>query len=264
LGPEKGFLLHHLYLHYGPAKTREIINTFNRLGLQVVKSRAYTLSFSDIEISDKAHKRIKEKIVEGEQEVKKILKEYKAGKIVPVPGRSIKETVEAKILSALNRLRAPVGEIVEKEAKEDNQLVLMSRAGMAALYNLAQMAGFVGQQALRGKRIHSGYNMRTLPHFRRGDISARARGFIRHSYGEGMDPIETWWNAIVGRDSYIDSAVRTPKSGYLQRRLINALQDLKTTYDSTVRDSGEKIVQFLYGEDNIDVSKSKQGAVPLE
>jgi DNA-directed RNA polymerase subunit A' len=262
LGPEQGFLLHHLYLHYGPTKTREVINSLNRLGLEAVRQKPYSMSFSDIEISDKATNRIRELISEGEREVKKILKEFKLRKIVPVPGRTVRETVEAKILSTLNRLRAPVGEIVEKEAKEGNQLVLMSRAGMAALYNLAQMAGFVGQQALRGKRIHTGYNSRTLPHFRRGDISARARGFIRNSYGGGMDPVETWYNAIVGRDSYIDSAVRTPKSGYLQRRLINALQDLKTTYDSTVRDSGEKIVQFLYGEDNIDVSKSKQGSVP--
>jgi DNA-directed RNA polymerase subunit A' len=92
-------------------------------------------------------------------------------------------------------------------------------------------------------------------------LSSKACGFIRHSYSEGLDPVEAWFNAVVGRDSYIDTAVRTPKSGYMQRRLINALQDLKTNYDGTVRDSGEKIIQFTYGEDNIDVSKSKQGDI---
>jgi DNA-directed RNA polymerase subunit A' len=150
---------------------------------------------------------------------------------------------------------------VEKEAVEGNMLVLMAKAGKASLLNLAQMSGFVGQQALRGKRIHIGYNQRALPHFRKGDLSSKARGFVRHSYTEGLDPVEAWFNAVVGRDSYIDTAVRTPKSGYMQRRLINALQDLKTNYDATVRDSGEKIIQFTYGEDNVDVSKSKQGDI---
>jgi DNA-directed RNA polymerase subunit A' len=76
-----------------------------------------------------------------------------------------------------------------------------------------------------------------------------------------MDPIETFFNAIVGRDNFMDTAMRTPKSGYMQRRLINALQDLKVNYDGTVRDAGHKIVQFIYGGDNIDVSKSDGGSV---
>jgi DNA-directed RNA polymerase subunit A' len=261
LGPEEGLLLHDIYIEYGPQKAKGIIDSFNRLGLEVARILPYTLSFSDLDLSAKAVKRIKEYIVEGEKEVRQVLKDRKAKKIVPVPGKSIKETVEAKILYALNKLRSPVGEIVEKEAVEGNMLVLMAKAGKASLLNLAQMSGFVGQQALRGKRIHIGYNQRSLPHFRKGDLSSKACGFIRHSYSEGLDPVEAWFNAVVGRDSYIDTAVRTPKSGYMQRRLINALQDLKTNYDATVRDSGEKIIQFTYGEDNIDVSKSKQGDI---
>ncbi|MCX6775089.1 MAG: DNA-directed RNA polymerase subunit A' [DPANN group archaeon] len=261
LGPEEGQLLHDVYIEYGPQKAKEIIDSFNKLGLEVVRLMPYTLSFSDLDLSAKAVKRIKEYIIEGEKEVRQVLRDKKAKKIIPVPGKSVKETVEAKILYALNKLRSPVGEIVEKEAVEGNMLVLMAKAGKASLLNLAQMSGFVGQQALRGKRIHIGYNQRALPHFRKGDLSSKARGFIRHSYSDGLDPVEAWFNAVVGRDSYIDTAVRTPKSGYMQRRLINALQDLKTNYDGTVRDSGEKIIQFTYGEDNIDVSKSKQGDI---
>ncbi|MEM2874122.1 MAG: DNA-directed RNA polymerase subunit A' [Candidatus Nanoarchaeia archaeon] len=261
LAPESGLLLHHMYMKYGAEKTKEIIDRFNKIGLEMVRHMPYTLSFADLDLSPKAIKQIKEHIIAGEKEVRQVLKDYKAGKISPVPGRTVKETVEAKILFALNKLRAPVGEIVEKEATEGNMLVLMAKAGMAGLYNLAQMSGFVGQQALRGKRIHTGYMQRTLPHFKKGDLTARAHGFIKHSYMEGLDPIETFLHSIVGRDSFIDTAVRTPKSGYMQRRLINALQDLKANYDATVRDSGEKIVQFQYGEDNIDVSKSRQGEI---
>jgi DNA-directed RNA polymerase subunit A' len=263
LGPEQGFLLQHLITHYGAKVTQETVDALIKLGLEVVRHYPYTLSFADLDLSKKAVQRIKEIIVESEKEVREILKQKKAGKITPVPGKTIKETVEAKILAVLNNTRVPVGQIVEKEATEGNMLVLMSKAGMASLLNLSQMSGFVGQQALRGNRIHIGYVMRTLPHFKKGDLSARARGFVRHAYSEGLDPIEVWFNAVVGRDSFIDTAVRTPKSGYLQRRLINALQDLKTNYDATVRDSGEKIVQFAYGGDNIDVAKSKQGGIEI-
>jgi len=62
----------------------------------------------------------------------------------------------------------------------------------------------------------------------------------------------------------MDTALRTPKSGYLYRRLANALQDLKVEYDYTVRDAGKKIVQFSYGEDNIDVSKSEGGTIDVK
>jgi DNA-directed RNA polymerase subunit A' len=67
--------------------------------------------------------------------------------------------------------------------------------------------------------------------------------------------------AMTGRDSLMDTALRTPKSGYLYRRLANALQDLKVEYDFTVRDASKKIVQFNYGEDGIDVSKSEGGKI---
>jgi len=75
--------------------------------------------------------------------------------------------------------------------------------------------------------------------------------------------MEMFFAAVVSRDSFMDTAMRTPKSGYMQRRLINALQDLRVNYDGTVRDAGQRIVQFTYGEDNIDVSKSDEGDIKL-
>jgi DNA-directed RNA polymerase subunit A' len=257
-----GLLLHAIYSHYGSEAAKNIINILSRLGLEVIKYNPYTLSFSDLDLSKKAVDKIKEAIEEGEKEVAQVLKLYKEDKIAPLPGKTVSETAEAKILFALNRLRSPVGQIIEKEAKEEeNNLVLLAKCGMAGIFNLALMSGFAGQMSLRGDRIHLGYTNRTLSHFERGDLGARARGFIRHGFKDGMDPIETFFNAIVGRDNFMDTAMRTPKSGYMQRRLINALQDLKVNYDGTVRDAGHKIVQFIYGGDNIDVSKSDGGSV---
>ena len=62
----------------------------------------------------------------------------------------------------------------------------------------------------------------------------------------------------------MDTALRTPKSGYLYRRLANAMQDLKVEYDETVRDASGKIIQFEYGEDGIDVSKSENGKINVK
>ena len=53
----------------------------------------------------------------------------------------------------------------------------------------------------------------------------------------------------------MDTGLRTPKSGYLYRRLANALQDLRVEYDETIRDSNNNIIEFKYGDDGIDVSK---------
>jgi DNA-directed RNA polymerase subunit A' len=94
-----------------------------------------------------------------------------------------------------------------------------------------------------------------LPHFLAGDLGPAAHGFIRHGYKAGLNPFEFFFHAIAGRDSMMDTSMRTPKSGYMQRRLVNALQDLKSHYDGTVRNAEGNIIQFSYGDDNIDVTK---------
>ncbi|MFQ5921105.1 MAG: DNA-directed RNA polymerase subunit A'', partial [Nitrososphaerales archaeon] len=71
---------------------------------------------------------------------------------------------------------------------------------------------------------------------------------------------EFFFHAMGGREGLVDTAVRTQQSGYMQRRLINALEHLKIEYDQTVRDPHGSIVQFLYGEDGIDPAKSDHGS----
>jgi DNA-directed RNA polymerase subunit A' len=126
------------------------------------------------------------------------------------------------------------------------------------------MAACVGQQAMRGKRIDKGYSHRTLSCFKKDDLSPKARGFISHGFKAGLSPAEFFFMGITGRDSLMDTALRTPKSGYLYRRLANALQDLKVEYDQTVRDASGRIVQFNYGEDGVDVSKSENGQINVQ
>ena len=100
--------------------------------------------------------------------------------------------------------------------------------------------------------------------FKKNDLSPEARGFIKSSFKEGLKPWEYFFMSMTGRDSLMDTALRTPKSGYLYRRLSSAMQDIRVEYDFTVRDSVGRIIQFAYGGDGVDVSKSEGGEINVE
>jgi DNA-directed RNA polymerase subunit A' len=136
----------------------------------------------------------------------------------------------------------------------------MARCGArGSMLNLSQMAGAIGQQAVRGERLSRGYWNRTLPHFKKGDLGSEARGFIKNSYKSGLTPTEYFFHSMGGREGLVDTAVRTSRSGYMQRRLINALEDLKVMQDGSVRNTAGTIIQLEYGEDGIDPTRSVQG-----
>ena len=128
--------------------------------------------------------------------------------------------------------------------------------------NLTMMAGSIGQAKVRGKRLERGYNDRVLAHFKRGGRGALDRGFISNSFKRGLEPTEFFMLSVSGRESLVDTAVRTAKSGYMQRRLINAMDDLKVYDDEmlSVRNTANRIIQFSYGEDGIDPSRGVHGS----
>ena len=137
----------------------------------------------------------------------------------------------------------------------------MARTGArGSPLNIDQMVAVVGQQAVRRERIKRGFTDRVLTFFKPKDLSPRAKGFVYKSFTGGLDPIEFFFHMAGGRDGLVDTAVRTQQSGYMQRRLINALEALYVEYDGTVRSMDEgRIVQFLYGEDGVDPMKSYHG-----
>jgi DNA-directed RNA polymerase subunit A' len=147
-----------------------------------------------------------------------------------------------------------------------NPAVIMAKAGArGSMLNLSQMAGCVGQQAVRGERLARGYWDRTLPHFDKGDLGAYARGFCSNSYKSGLSPTEFFFHAMGGREGLVDTAVRTSRSGYMQRRLVSALEDLKLTSDGTVRNTVGTVIQFKYGEDGVDPARTVRGkAIDLD
>jgi len=253
---EDGKMVKIIDKEFGRKETIESINKAFLLGAIYLSRRGYTLALQDLNVPDKVKEITQGVINEAERKTSEIILDYETGKLVHIPGKTLEETRETRILQILNEVRTEMGKVVKEHfPKEGNVNKMISAGAAGSMLNITQIACSVGQQSLWNKRISFGYNGRTLPFFRRGDLSPEGRGFIKSSFMKGLKPTEFFFGAITGRDSLMDTALRTPKSGYLYRRLVSALQDLKVEYDGTVRDASENIIQFVSGDDGKDVSR---------
>ena len=262
VGPEagKGKLIQAIINKFGTSTAIDFIQKAALLGIATLQKLGFTILLTDTDLPPEAIAEIKETFSVAEKKIDEMVALYNEGKLEAYPGRTPKETLEFKIIETINRARNKTGKIAERHISKKNYTMTMAvSGGRGSPLNLALMSAAVGQLSLRGTRINKGYYDRTLPHFKRGDISPAARGFVRHSYKGGLNPFEFFFNAMTGRDTIMDTSMRTPKSGYLQRRLVNALQDIKVCYDATVRTASGRIIQFEYGADGIDVTKSDNG-----
>jgi DNA-directed RNA polymerase subunit A' len=265
LGSGKGLLIRNLQKTYGNEQTLKILGQIFRLGVKTLLMHGFTAAFADTDLSAESQAEIDTILKNADLKVDDLIETFNQGQLDAFPGRSIEETLELKILETLNKARNDAGRVVSKSLDETSNTLIMSKSGARGnIINLAQMAAVVGQQALRGKRIERGYKHRTLSCFAKGDLRSAQRGFINKGFRQGLSPHEFFFMAMTGRDSLMDTALRTPKSGYLYRRLANAMQDLKVEYDGTVRNASKKVIQFSYGEDGIDVSKSEGGKINVK
>ena len=242
---------------------RDFINPL----IKYLSREGFSVSLSDLNVNEKTISETRRIIEEAEEKTGKIIEAYYDKSLEQIPGRTLEESREIKILQVLNEIRTKVGRVAKEEFPEDNPANTMIISGAAGnILNITQIACSVGQQSLWSKRISFGYTNRTLSFFKENDLSPKSKGFIYSSYRKGLEPYEFFFGGMTGRDAMMDTALRTPKSGYLYRRLANALQDLKVEYDETVRDASEHIVQFKYGDDSLDVSglHKKQKITPGE
>ncbi|HKL27896.1 MAG TPA: DNA-directed RNA polymerase subunit A' [Natrialbaceae archaeon] len=253
---------------YSKTRARRLINEVSALAMRSIMHFGFSIGIDDETIPQAAQDQIDEAIESAYERVEELVDVYERGELESLPGRTVDETLEMKILQTLNNARDNAGDIAEDHFADDNPAVVMADSGArGSMLNLTQMAGAVGQQAVRGERINRGYEDRTLSHYEPNDLSAEAHGFVEHSYTGGLTPREFFFHAMGGREGLVDTAVRTSKSGYLQRRLINALSELETQYDGTVRDTSDTIVQFEFGEDGtspVKVSSTKENDIDVD
>ncbi|ELY78691.1 DNA-directed RNA polymerase subunit A' [Natrinema gari] len=253
---------------YGNTRARIFVNEVSTLAMRAIMHFGFSIGIDDETIPEEAQSRIDETIADANDRVEELIEAYERGELESLPGRTIDETLEMKIMQTLSRARDNAGNIADEHFQDDNPAVVMANSGArGSMLNLTQMAGAVGQQAVRGERINRGYEDRTLSHYEPNDLSAEAHGFVENSYTSGLTPREFFFHAMGGREGLVDTAVRTSKSGYLQRRLINALSELETQYDGTVRDTSDTIVQFEFGEDGtspVKVSSDDDNDIDVE
>ncbi|MFP4530836.1 MAG: DNA-directed RNA polymerase subunit A', partial [Halodesulfurarchaeum sp.] len=253
---------------FGKTRARKLINEISALAVRSIMHFGFSIGIDDETIPEAAQEQIDEAVENAERRVQELIDTYERGELESLPGRTIDETLEMKIMQTLGKARDSAGDIAEEHFDDENPAVIMARSGArGSMLNLTQMAGAVGQQAVRGERINRGYEDRTLSHFKPNDLSAEAHGFVENSYTGGLTPKEFFFHAMGGREGLVDTAVRTSKSGYLQRRLINALSELESQYDGTVRDTSDTIVQFEFGEDGtspVEVSSSVEHEIDVD
>ncbi len=260
IGDGGGTLLRHLHKNYGADSVLDIVSFMFNLGIQVLKKRGFTISMGDFDIPKKLEKSIDKVNSEVFAEIDKVIEEFDSGKLKRITGISIEQTLELKILQLLNSVRDESMKIVQKEIDRDSGTMLMADSGaMGKVMSIVQMHAGVGQQSLHGQRISRGYKGRTLSCFKRGDKSPEARGYIKNSLRKGLRPYEVFFGSITGRDGLMDTALRTPKTGYLYRRMATAMLDLVVKEDLSVRNENGDIIQFKYGDDGIDVANTVSG-----
>jgi DNA-directed RNA polymerase subunit A' len=258
---EKGAVLDAIARNDGMPRARQFLDEMSRLAITAMGLKGLSTGIDDEDVPEAALKEILASLEEAREHVNELVEQYRKGKLEQMPGRSVEETLEVMVRRELGQARDKAGEIAGRYLGLENPAVILAKSGArGSMLNLTQMAGAVGQQSVRGERLMRGYFNRTLPHFERGDLGAGARGFVSSSYKRGLSPTEYFFHSMGGRESLVDTAVRTSRSGYMQRRLINALEDLKVAEDRTVRNTAGTVIEFEYGEDGIDPTRSYQGA----
>lgn len=276
-GPTQFGLVHVCYELYGGATSSLILSAFARLFTHYLQIfTGFTLGIEDILVTDKADKKRK-----------RIMKKAKTqGDAVAVKALGLENEEELDAIQLEDRLRAAhmarndrqmkqldssmkgvtddVNNQINKACIPDgllkkfpsNNLQLMVQSGAkGGMVNCMQISCLLGQIELEGRRVPLMLSGRTLPSFLHYDTSPRAGGFVDGRFLTGIRPQEYFFHCMAGREGLVDTAVKTSRSGYLQRCLIKHLEGLMVCYDQTVRDSDGSVIQFQYGEDGLDVLK---------
>jgi len=196
----------------------------------------------------------KEKLIEKSfKESEQQIELYNTGRIKLKPGMNSEQSLESSLIKILSDVRDIIGKYLREILPRSNTALKMAICGSKGSdINLCQMIACLGQQIVNGNRTPNGFINRSLPHFEQFSKYPTSKGFIGHSFYDGMNAPEFFFHTMGGRVGLVDTAVKTAESGYMQRRLMKALEDLTVQYNNTVIMSNGEIVEFLYGGDGIE------------
>jgi DNA-directed RNA polymerase II subunit RPB1 len=249
---------------FGNMAASDFIDNLQDIVTEYMKTSAYSVGISDLIANRSTNEQIAQSITSKKKEVKNLIDQTYLGIFENATGNTNEDEFEFQVTNILNKATNDSGKIGLKSLDKDNRFVTMVKAGSKGSdLNISQMIACLGQQLIDGKRIPYGFENRTLPHFTKYDDSPGARGFVENSFISGLTPEELFFHAMGGRVGLIDTAVKTSSTGYIQRRLIKGMEDLKIEYDMTVRNNKGRVIQFSYGEDGIDPVKVESQIMPL-
>ena len=248
-----GGLIHTIYNDFGPERCGKLINDIQAIITQFNLYTGFSVGTSDLIANNETLQFVKKTIAEGRQRVAEILSNVHGGRYKNVSGMSDGEKLEEDISSALKDVESKISATAMNSLPKENRIVQIVDSGSkGSALNITQMIAALGQQQIEGKRVQYTLQDRTLPHFARYDDGPESRGFVEHSFVDGLMPAEFFFHAQAGREGLIDTAVKTSDTGYIQRRLMKTMEDQHVEYDGTVRNVIGSIVQFHYGDDGVD------------
>ena len=274
-------LVHSVYELYGPDKAGCLLTALGRLFTHYLQIfGAYTCGLADMVLVDKAEKERAALIAgaseKGRAAAARWAVEQEGGD--PDDPASVKnvdtqatlrrkiqtdvdgqasgsldnayKTVFMPLTSSIISTCLPNGQYMPFPRNNLSLMVLPGAKGSGV--NHSQISCCLGQQELEGKRVPRMISGKTLPSFQPHDPDPRAGGYITDRFLTGLRPQDYYFHCMAGREGLVDTAVKTSRSGYLQRCLVKHLEDLHVAYDYTVRDCDGSVVQFTYGEDGLD------------
>ncbi|KAF2716271.1 beta and beta-prime subunits of DNA dependent RNA-polymerase [Polychaeton citri CBS 116435] len=253
VGASSGGVIHLIYNDRGPEAAVSFFNGCQRIVNYWLLHNGFSVGIGDTVPNPELADAIEQTVQAQKDELENLTNTAQKNELEALPGMTVRESFESKAQNAMNAARDKGGDLAFKALTDHNNVAIMVRSGSkGSTTNVSQMTASVGQQALEGKRLPFGFKYRTLPHFPKDDYSSLSRGFVENSYLRGLTPTEFFFHAMGGREGLIDTAVKTAETGYIQRRLVKALEEVGARYDGTVRNSLGDIVQFVYGEDGLD------------
>jgi len=238
---------------YGPYKTKIFIDNAQRLATNYLLNHGFTVGFKDALAQPEFKSKILDLMYQKETEATHLLTEIENNPDLLDP-----ETFEKSLFSNLQTVKPDVGAMTMKVLDSTNNFyVMISAKAKGDAVNIGEIMSAKGQEILQYQRVQKTVNGRTLPHFYQNDDSAEGRGFIKNAYIDGLTPGEFWFHHQTGREGLINTAVKTAETGYQQRKMIKAMEDIMVTYDGTIRTGNNIILQLLYGDNQLDQTMQK-------
>lgn len=277
LGPSSGGFIHCVHEVYGPAVAGKLLSSMGRLLTRYLNMRAFSCGMDDLRLTREGEERRKKELEAAAQVGLRVAAKYVTlseqqptasdpellSRLEDVMRDDTKQegldvlmnSESSHISSAVTDTCLPDG--LEKHFPKNQMQSMTTSGAKGSQVNANLISCNLGQQVLEGRRVPLMVSGKSLPSFRPFDTDIRAGGYIVNRFLTGIRPQEYYFHHMAGREGLIDTAVKTSRSGYLQRCLIKGMEGLAVGYDSSVRDADGSLVQFLYGEDGIDISKQK-------